>query len=71
MTREEEPKEKSYIVRSWFVVEDIFKDLESAKKGVEELKKYDRRKDIEIIEVEKTFKKVNLWHPIYNDYAGT
>lgn len=60
MTREEEPKEKSYIVRSWFVVEDIFKDLESAKKGVEELKKYDRRKDIEIIEVEKTFKKVNL-----------
>jgi len=52
-------KEKMYIVRHWFRLEDNYKTIEDAKKSIDYLMTLgDGRKDFEIIEVEKTLRKL-------------
>lgn len=52
---------KMYIVRHWFKIEETADTIEKAKKYAEQLKNMgDNRKDIEILELEQTFKKVNI-----------
>ena len=52
LQKESNFKKKKYIVRHWFMIEDVFEDLDGARRSAIELGKMEKRKDIEVIEVE-------------------
>ena len=56
LQKESELKKKKYIVRHWFMMEDVFEDIDKARRAALELGKMDKRKDIEVVEVEITEK---------------